>query len=291
MDETSLVTPPHPLARLPYRHDLSDPCDRGEDDHHHPRAEQVTPFPDLPTTPDPQYGWTLPVVVTCASVLALVVALSVFAAVALCAMLLADALVALYRTKRWSYTCESRAVVLASEIERRLLADAPQARVMFDMDDAVAHHIEKDRPQSVTQTLWNACVANPSDDGRAMELYVMTSAEGDAAVYTGAQVRRAWTRLFEAPHGRGLWGSAFCGRAQYHLAPVVLFRAVKHMDDLYDFLGIGKEPNRVRHHFHLRQEAKQAVWRRRDAAKRAALQKERALRGPPRPPTLFSRPP
>lgn len=277
----------HPLACPPYHCDFSEPRDCGEDDDHS-STEQITPFPALPTTSALQNGWTVPIVVSVGLFLALVAALSVFVVGPVCAALLVDALIASYRDKKWHDACESRAAALVSEIERRLLADAPQARVMFDIDDAVAQHMERNRPLSMAHTLWRMCTNKTGDAGKVTELYVMTSPEGDEAVYAGAQVRRVWTRLFEAPHGRGLWGSAFCGEAHYPLGSIVLFRAVKHIDDLYAFLGIGEEADRVRHHVRVRRDA---LWRRRDAAKKAARRALRAACGPPRPPTLFSRPP
>ncbi|AVK76728.1 hypothetical protein pmac_cds_40 [Pandoravirus macleodensis] len=156
---------------------------------------------------------------------------------------------------------------------------------MFDADDAVARHMERNRPCSMARTLWRIGADKADvDTGKVMELYVMTSAEGDTAVYAGAQVRRVWTRLFEAPHGRGLWGSAFFSKARDALGSVVLFCAVKHIDDLYMFLGIGEDADRVRHHFRLRREAPQR--RRYGAAKKAT---QRKAHGPPQPPTLFWR--
>lgn len=285
MSKSALMTL-HPLACRPYHCDFPDACDCGEDSGNS-STEQITPFPVLPVTPASHNGLPLPAVVIVGLLLALVAALSVFVAGVACVTLLVDALAALYRNKKWSETCGSRAAALASEIKRRLLADAPQAQVMFDVDDAVAHSMERDRPRSIAQTLWRIGTGKcDADSGKVMELYMMTSANGDTAVYVGAQVRRVWTRLFEAPHGRGLWGSAFSGKAHYPLGSVVLFRAVKHIDDLYAFLGIGGDADRVRHHFRLRRES---LWRRCEGVKKAAQSRARAPPGPPQPPTLFWR--
>nr|UDO47256.1 hypothetical protein [Pandoravirus massiliensis] len=285
MSEPALMTL-HPLACRPCHCDFPDACDCGEESDNS-STEQITPFPVLLVASASHNGLPLPAAVIVGLLLTLVAALSVFVAGAACAALLVDASVALYRNKKWSETCGPRATALASEIERRLLADVPQARVMFDVDDAVALHMERDRPRSIAQTLWHIGTGKCDvDTGKVMELYVMTSANGDTAVYVGEQVRRVWTRLFEAPHGRGLWGSAFSGKAHYPLGSVALFRAVKHIDGLYAFLGVGEDADRVRHHFRLRSEA---LWRRCEGVRKAAQRRARAPPGPPQPPTLLWR--